>query len=395
VRGAAILLAGWLALGCGRGDEVETSAAWVSVREHRVAVEIADTPEKQRLGLGGRSSLDWDRGMLFAYPHPGFYTFWMKGMRFDIDIVWIFRDRIVEIAHRVPHPGGEQAGPEDRLPVYQPRQLADAVLEVPAGYAEARGWRIGDRVQMGGVRGTERSSLPPILPNRRGMEDQRSSMLFCPPLPPLRLGTSAAVVIGRQQSCDLSLREGNVSRKHAEVRFNGLEFAIRDLGSTNGTFVNGERVVGERALAPGDRIEISSSTVTFCQIEAGVDAPLAEPGEEKTILFERPPLKEAFHGELTEIPPFALLQVLELGTKSGMLEIESDEGRERIWLVDGAPVHAETEKQSGFDAALVIASRSKGQFRFEPGSAAAQQTMQASDTLVLLAACLLMDAGLN
>jgi uncharacterized membrane protein (UPF0127 family) len=148
-----ILLAGWLAVGCGRGEELEASAAWVSVRGHRVAVEIADTPEKQRLGLGGRSSLDWDRGMLFVYQHPGFYTFWMKGMRFDIDIVWIFRDRIVEVAHWVPHPGDELAERDDQLPAYRPRQLADAVLEVPAGYAEARGWRIGDRVQMEGIPG--------------------------------------------------------------------------------------------------------------------------------------------------------------------------------------------------------------------------------------------------
>ena len=227
------------------------------------------------------------------------------------------------------------------------------------------------------------------------MEDQRSAMLFCPPLPPLRLGPDAAVVIGRQQSCDLSLREGNVSRRHAEIRFNGLEFAVRDLGSTNGTFVNGEQVVGERALAPGDRIEISSCTVTFCQIEAGVDTPFAEPGEEKTILFERPPVKEAFHGELAEIPPFALLQVLELGTKSGMLEIESEQGQERIWLVDGSPVHAETEKESGFEAALVIASRSQGRFRFEPRSAAGQQTIRASVTEVLLEASRLMDEGLT
>jgi uncharacterized membrane protein (UPF0127 family) len=103
-------------------------------------VEVARTRAEQTLGLGERDSLAWDRGMLFVYDRPGFYGFWMKGMRFDIDIVWIRDGRIVDVTHRVPH------RIESPLPTYHPPEVVDQVLEVPAGAAQARGWQRGDRV---------------------------------------------------------------------------------------------------------------------------------------------------------------------------------------------------------------------------------------------------------
>ncbi len=130
-----------LAIGClPNGDPNESPDAWVEIRGHRVAVEIADTREKQALGLGQRDELAWDHGMFFTYAKPAFYAFWMKGMRFSIDIVWILDDRIVAIDQSVPfEPGGTG-------PTLRPDSLVDAVLEVPAGNAAARGWRVGDRV---------------------------------------------------------------------------------------------------------------------------------------------------------------------------------------------------------------------------------------------------------
>jgi uncharacterized membrane protein (UPF0127 family) len=116
--------------------------AWVAVRGERIGVEIADTWEEQRRGLGGRDALGWDEGMYFLYREPAFLAFWMKGMRFDIDIVWIRDGRIVDVTERAPHDVPEP------LPFYRPAEMADAVLEVPAGAARARGWRIGDRVEL-------------------------------------------------------------------------------------------------------------------------------------------------------------------------------------------------------------------------------------------------------
>jgi hypothetical protein len=114
----------------------------VTIRGDTIGVEIARTAAEQHLGLGERDGLAWERGMLFVYDRPGFYGFWMKGMRFDIDIVWIRDGRIVGIDHRVPH------AMEPPLPTYRPPEAVDQVLEVPAGAAQARGWRRGDRVRV-------------------------------------------------------------------------------------------------------------------------------------------------------------------------------------------------------------------------------------------------------
>ena len=143
-RAAIFILASAVALaGChAPGQSEATPNASVIISGDRVLVEIAQTPGEQSLGLGERNSLAWGHGMLFLYDKPGFPRFWMKGMRFDIDIVWILGDRIVEISHRVPHVPGENG------PTLVPRSLTDRVLEVPAGFAQSHRWHKGQRVEI-------------------------------------------------------------------------------------------------------------------------------------------------------------------------------------------------------------------------------------------------------
>jgi hypothetical protein len=74
--------------------------------------------------------------------------------------------------------------------------------------------------------------------------------------------TSRRVVLGRSRECDVRLDDGNVSRRHAELVQEGATYWLVDLGSTNGTELNGERV--ERGkLADGDRITLGSTDVVF------------------------------------------------------------------------------------------------------------------------------------
>lgn len=70
------------------------------------------------------------------------------------------------------------------------------------------------------------------------------------------------VCIGRMPECEVMLSDQNVSRRHAEVRRQGGEFVVVDLGSTNGTRVNGSGVK-ERRLVDGDEITVGSSTLRF------------------------------------------------------------------------------------------------------------------------------------
>ena len=69
--------------------------------------------------------------------------------------------------------------------------------------------------------------------------------------------------IGRSRQCEVMLDDPNVSRQHAEIRPRGGSWALTDLGSTNGTRLNGRRLDGPEALKPGDEIEIGTSKIKF------------------------------------------------------------------------------------------------------------------------------------
>ena len=231
---------------------------------------------------------------------------------------------------------------------------------------------------------------PPARADGMRMGAPANAMLFFPPLPPVRLRASSSCVIGRSRSCNLRLPSADASRRHAEILAGRDGFVLRDLRSTNGTFVNGERVQ-ERTLRPGDRIQIGGDTITFCQVEAPVERATPTLGEEKTILVERRALGQQFQGNLAEFPVFAVLQILEMGRKTGLLKIEGAQGPGKLWLCAGAPVHAETKQQKGFDAAVAVVNLSEGHFSFEPQQDPPERTIQASVTELLLEASRIQD----
>ena len=74
--------------------------------------------------------------------------------------------------------------------------------------------------------------------------------------------TSPKVVIGRSRDCDIRVSDLNASRRHAELRKDGDKYWIVDLGSMNGTLVNGKQVEKER-LENGDRITLGSTDIVF------------------------------------------------------------------------------------------------------------------------------------
>lgn len=73
----------------------------------------------------------------------------------------------------------------------------------------------------------------------------------------------AGATLGRSRKCDIVVDDPNVSREHAEVRPRGGSWVLRDLGSTNGSSINGRRTDGAEVLKPGDEIELGTSTMTF------------------------------------------------------------------------------------------------------------------------------------
>lgn len=109
-------------------------------------VEIASTTLAQARGLSFRDRLPEGHGMLFLFNRPAVRSFWMKDMRFPIDIVWIAGDTIAGFAENVkPEPGV----PLWDLTIYHSPDGTDKVLEVPAGTVAKDSVKVGDTVQVG------------------------------------------------------------------------------------------------------------------------------------------------------------------------------------------------------------------------------------------------------
>jgi uncharacterized membrane protein (UPF0127 family) len=104
----------------------------------KVRVAVADNPATRERGLSGKDGLAADEGMLFIFDEPNRHAFWMKDMKFAIDILWIQDGAVADITTDV-----RPSAPGEELQLYFPVVPVDHVLEVPAGFAKAHGLRTG------------------------------------------------------------------------------------------------------------------------------------------------------------------------------------------------------------------------------------------------------------
>src|SRR5688500_1690777 len=74
--------------------------------------------------------------------------------------------------------------------------------------------------------------------------------------PPFALYAGSEITVGRAADCHLFLQHNAISRKHATLRCGGEALVLNDLGSANGTLVNGKRITGPTKLQPGDVIDL-------------------------------------------------------------------------------------------------------------------------------------------
>src|SRR5215212_4503487 len=109
-----------------------------------LTVELAYQPADRALGLGYREGLAAGTGMLFHFERPEPQSFWMRGMQFCIDIIWIENGVIQGAAESVcPEPPGTA---DADLPSYTSPIPVTYVLEVPAGWLDAYGLGAGTPV---------------------------------------------------------------------------------------------------------------------------------------------------------------------------------------------------------------------------------------------------------
>jgi len=120
-------------------------AAWFSrQRIHNfgnknVSYEVVNTEATRQRGLSGRTSLPVDRAMLFVFDTPGEQCFWMKDMRFDLDMIWLDKGKKVVHIERAVTPSSYPAS-------FCADMAAKYVIEVNAGMAQQAGVHVGSQL---------------------------------------------------------------------------------------------------------------------------------------------------------------------------------------------------------------------------------------------------------
>jgi pSer/pThr/pTyr-binding forkhead associated (FHA) protein len=154
------------------------------------------------------------------------------------------------------------------------------------------------------------------------------------------LAEGQEIVIGRSSELDMVLVEEMVSRKHARIALADGTISIEDLGSTNGTFVNGEKVQ-QGTLREGDRVLIGTNIlkVVAAPQDAEARANLKAMAVGRVTSKQQPGTRaeEAprMSGNLEEIPLPDLLQLFGTSRKAGVLVLRSSGREGRIYLNDG------------------------------------------------------------
>jgi hypothetical protein len=127
----------------------------VKINNQLIIADTASTPLEQEMGLSGRKNLTLNEGMLFIFEKPGKYGFWMRGMKFPIDIIWIKQNRVVGVEENLRPP---QTDDILELKIYYPPIAVDRVLEVAAGRAKLMRAKIGDKVYIRPLFAPQRSN---------------------------------------------------------------------------------------------------------------------------------------------------------------------------------------------------------------------------------------------
>lgn len=131
LAGGALLLVLFLLCDQAQSPVIDSkleNQALVYIGDLQIPVSIADSSEEQEQGLSGTASLDAGTGKLFIFNTSGRYGFWMKDMKYSLDIVWIDQDfKIIAI--------DKDISPESYPKIFYPPSDVKYVLELNAGFS--------------------------------------------------------------------------------------------------------------------------------------------------------------------------------------------------------------------------------------------------------------------
>ncbi len=156
------------------------------------------------------------------------------------------------------------------------------------------------------------------------------------------LPANREIVVGRSSELDMVLVEDMVSRRHAKIIVSDDQIVIQDLGSTNGTFVNGEKIKRAK-LNEGDRILIGTSIIKLVAADpAQAGASLQKMEQQARSRATQP---RTMSGSIDEVPLPDLMQLFSTSKKSGVLVVRTDDAEGKIFLEKGAIVFGSVNDQ--------------------------------------------------
>jgi uncharacterized protein len=129
------------------GKNISLKQPKALIQNHSFKLLLAKTEKDRETGLSLKKSLPQDIGMLFMFDKKDYYSFWMKNMKFPIDIIFIRNNKIVTVYSKVKPPINNK-----ELAIYQPNEPVDTVLEINSGLSEKYGFRKDMSVQYENIR---------------------------------------------------------------------------------------------------------------------------------------------------------------------------------------------------------------------------------------------------
>src|SRR5690349_2348821 len=180
------------------------------------------------------------------------------------------------------------------------------------------------------------------------------------------LPVNREIVVGRSSELDMVLVEDMVSRRHAKIIVTDDQIFIQDLGSTNGTFVNGEKIKRAK-LSEGDRILIGTSIIKL--VAADPSSTAASPQKMEASVRARPTQARTMSGSIDEVPLPDLMQLFSTSKKSGVLVIRTDDAEGKIFLEKGSIVFASVNDQEDvppLKSLIRVLTWEHGTFDMEP-----------------------------
>ena len=115
---------------------------FVILKNKKVFLSVAQTKPELIKGLMYIDNLPEEKGMIFLFQEPDYRFFWMKNMKIPLDMLFIYKDKIVKIEKAVT------VCKKDPCTVYESKYKADKVLELKAGFCEKYKIKNGDKIKL-------------------------------------------------------------------------------------------------------------------------------------------------------------------------------------------------------------------------------------------------------